>query len=156
MRTLGNLLWLLFGGLEMGLAWWLAGLIMYVSIVGIPFGRACFEIGTFTFLPFGHEAVRRDVLTGEEDVGTSPLGTQPRDYFLPSVRALGNVLWFLLCGWWLALGHLATALVLFVTIIGIPFGMQHVKIAGLTLSPIGKTVVREEVAEAARRKNRGS
>jgi uncharacterized membrane protein YccF (DUF307 family) len=140
MRTLGNLLWILFGGLEMALAWWLAGLLMYISIIGIPFGRSCFEIGTFTFLPFGHEAVGRDVLTGEEDLGTSPFGT------------LGNVLWFVLCGWWLALGHLAMALLLFVTIIGIPFGIQHVKIAGLTLSPIGKTVVREEVAEAARKR----
>ena len=139
MRTLGNILWFLFGGLEMGLAWWLAGLLMYISIVGIPFGRACFEIGTFTFFPFGREAVRRDELTGEEDLGTSPLGT------------LGNVLWFLLCGWWLALGHLVVAAALFVTIIGIPFGLQHVKIAALTLSPIGKTVVREEVAEAASR-----
>lgn len=112
---------------------------MYISIVGIPFGRSCFEIGTFTFLPFGREAVRRDVLTGEEDLGTSPLGT------------LGNGLWFVLCGWWLALGHLATALLLVVTIIGIPFGIQHVKIAGLSLTPIGRTVVREDVAEAARR-----
>jgi len=142
MRTLGNLLWLLLGGVYMGLGWWLAGLLMYISIVGIPFGRSCFEIGTFTFLPFGREAVRRDVLTGQGDIGTSPLGT------------LGNVLWFVLCGWWLALGHLATALLLFVTIIGIPFGIQHVKLAGLTLSPIGRTVVREEVAEAARRERR--
>ena len=142
MRTLGNLLWLLLGGVYMGLGWWLAGLLMYISIVGIPFGRSCFEIGTFTFLPFGREAVWRDVLTGQGDIGTSPLGT------------LGNVLWFVLCGWWLALGHLTTALLLFVTIIGIPFGIQHVKLAGLTLSPIGRTVVREEVAEAARRERR--
>jgi uncharacterized membrane protein YccF (DUF307 family) len=78
-------------------------------------------------------------LTGTDDVGTSALGT------------LRNVLWFVVCGWWLALGHLLTAAALFVTIIGIPFGIQHVKIAALTLSPIGKTVVREEVAEAARR-----
>ena len=84
MRTLGNILWFLIGGLEMGLAWWLAGLVMYVSIVGIPFGRSCFEIGTFTFFPFGREAVRRDLVTGESDVGTSPLGTA------------GNVLWFAL------------------------------------------------------------
>lgn len=140
MRTLGNLLWLLLGGVYMGLGWWLAGLLMYISIVGIPFGRACFEIGTFTFLPFGREAVRRDDLTGEGDVGTSPVGT------------VGNVLWFVLCGWWLALGHLVTAAALIVTIIGIPFGIQHVKIAALTLSPIGKTVVRTEVAQAARRR----
>lgn len=140
MRTIGNLLWLLLGGVYMGLAWWVAGVLMYVSIIGIPFGRACFEIGTFTFFPFGHEAVRRDELTGREDVGTGPLGT------------FGNVLWFVLCGWWLALGHLATALLLSLTIIGIPFGIQHVKIAAITLAPIGRTVVRSEVAEAARRR----
>ncbi len=138
MRTLGNLLWFLLGGVYMGLGWWLAGVLMYLSIVGIPFGRACFEIGTFTFFPFGYEAVSRDELTGQKDVGTGPLGT------------LGNVLWFVLCGWWLALGHLVTAIGLFLTIIGIPFGLQHVKIAGLTLSPIGKKVVRSDVAEAAR------
>lgn len=140
MRTIGNLLWLLLGGVYMGLAWWVAGVLMYVSIIGIPFGRACFEIGTFTFFPFGHEAVRRDQLTGREDVGTGPLGT------------VGNVLWFVLCGWWLALGHLATALLLCLTIVGIPFGIQHVKIAAITLAPIGRTVVRSEVAEAARRR----
>lgn len=138
MRTLGNLLWFLLGGVYMGLGWWLAGVLMYLSIIGIPFGRACFEIGTFTFFPFGYEAVSRDELTGKEDVGTGPFGT------------LGNVLWFVLCGWWLALGHLVTAIGLFLTVIGIPFGLQHVKIAGLTLSPIGKTVVHSDVVEAAR------
>ncbi len=138
MRTLGNILWFVLGGVYMGLGWWLAGVLMYVSIIGIPFGRSCFEIGLFTFFPFGYEAVRRDELTGTEDIGTGALGV------------VGNVIWFVLCGWWLALGHLATALLLFVTVIGIPFGIQHVKIAALTLSPIGKTVVRAEVAEAAR------
>ena len=76
MRTLGNILWFLIGGLEMGLAWWLAGLVMYVSIVGIPFGRSCFEIGTFTFFPFGREAVRRDLVTGERCVVEDGEGTE--------------------------------------------------------------------------------
>jgi len=139
MRTLGNLLWFVCGGVYMGLGWWLAGVLTYVSIIGIPFGRACFEIGTFTFFPFGYEAVSRELITGTEDVGTGPLGT------------LGNVLWFVFFGWWLALGHLVTAVGLFVIIIGIPFAIQHVKIAKLSLSPIGKTVVRSDVAEVARR-----
>jgi uncharacterized membrane protein YccF (DUF307 family) len=139
MRTLGNLLWFLLGGIYMGLGWWIAGLLMYVSIIGIPFGRACFEIGTFTFFPFGYEAVERERIQDTEDLGTGSLGM------------LGNVVWFVLCGWWLALGHLGTAIGLFVTIIGIPFGIQHVKIAKLSLSPIGKTIVRSDVAEAARR-----
>lgn len=125
----------------MGLGWWLAGLIMYVSIVGIPWGRACFVIGKFSFFPFGQEAVNREVLFGKEDLGTGALG------------ALGNVIWFLLCGWWLALGHVGSALLNFITIIGIPFGIQHLKLAGISLSPVGKTVVDKEVAEAARRKH---
>jgi len=112
---------------------------MYVSIIGIPFGRSCFEVGTFTFFPFGYEAVERELISDSGDLGTGSLGL------------LGNVLWFVLCGWWLALGHLGTALLLFVTIIGIPFGIQHVKIAKLSLAPIGKTIVRSDVAEAARR-----
>lgn len=139
MRTLGNLLWFLLGGIYMGLGWWLAGLLAYISIVGIPFGRSCFEIGTFTFFPFGYEALERELISGTDDLGTGALGL------------LGNVIWFVFCGWWLALGHLATAIPLFVSIIGIPFGIQHVKIAGLTLSPIGKTIVRSDVAAAARR-----
>ncbi len=114
---------------------------MYVSVVGIPWGRACFVIGTFSFFPFGKEAISREVLSGKEDLGTGALGV------------LGNVIWFVLCGWWLALGHVGSALLNFITIIGIPFGLQHLKLAGISLSPVGKTVVDKEVAEAARRKH---
>lgn len=114
----------------MGLAWWIVGLIAYLSIVGIPWGRACFVIGEFTFLPFGREAVSRRDVTGRDDMGTGALGT------------LGNVIWFLLAGWWLAIGHVLSAVACVVTIIGIPFGVQHLKLAGIALAPIGKTVVR--------------
>lgn len=138
MRTLLNFLWLVMGGLLGALAWWFFGLLAFISIVGIPWGRACFVIGQFTLLPFGREAVARDLLTGRSDVGTSPLGF------------VGNVLWFLLAGVWLALGHLGAAVACFVTIIGIPFGIQHLKLAGLALAPIGKTIVMKDVAAAAR------
>ena len=129
MTLIGNILWLICGGFVMGVGWWLAGLIAILAIVGIPWARACFVIGQFTFFPFGNDAVARDVLTGREDLGTGCLG------------ALGNVLWFVLLGIWLAIGHIVCALFLFMTIIGIPFGLQHLKLAALTLAPIGKTIV---------------
>ncbi|MDP1520377.1 YccF domain-containing protein [Porticoccus litoralis] len=130
LRFLGNLLWLIFGGLLMGLAWWLIGLVAFITIVGIPWGRSCFVIGQFTFLPFGREAVSRSVITGKEDLGTGALGL------------LGNIIWFILAGFWLAVGHITLALALFITIIGIPFALQHLKLALLTLAPVGKVVVK--------------
>jgi uncharacterized membrane protein YccF (DUF307 family) len=138
MRTLGNLLWLIMGGLLSALAWWFFGLLAFVTIVGIPWGRACFVIGQFTLLPFGREAIARDTLTGRSDLGTSPLGW------------VGNVLWFVFAGLWLALGHVTAAVACFVTLIGIPFGIQHLKLALLALAPIGKTIVMKDVAAAAR------
>lgn len=134
MRLLGNVLWLIFGGLEAALGWALAGVLMFISVVGIPFGKACFTIAGFTLMPFGKKAVDRSKLTGRHDVGTGPLGV------------VGNVLWFLLCGWWLALLHLAFALVLAVTIIGLPGAYQYLKLARVSLFPIGKAVVDHETA----------
>ena len=139
MRTIGNLLWFILGGVWMGIAWWIAGALAYVSIVGIPWGKACFVIGKFTFVPFGKEAISRKELKQKDDIGTGILGT------------IGNVIWFILAGIWLAIGHVSSALLNFITIIGIPFGIQHLKLAGIALAPIGKTVVLKEVAAAARR-----
>ncbi len=141
MRAIGNFLWFVLGGVLMGLAWWLFGLLAILTVVGIPWAKACFVIGQLTFLPFGREAISREELRGIDDVGTGPLGL------------LGNVVWFLLAGVWLAIGHVMCALACFLTIIGIPFGLQHLKLAGLALAPIGKTVVTKEVAAAARRAN---
>lgn len=129
MRTLGNVIWFIFGGLEMGLAWWIAGVLCFITIIGIPFGKACFVIGKFSFFPFGHKAVDREEYSGQKDIGTGPLG------------AIGNIIWFLLLGLWLFLGHAIIALAFFITIIGIPFGIQHWKLAKISLFPIGKTVV---------------
>lgn len=140
LRLIGNVLWLLLGGFWMGLAWWLVGLIAFVSIVGIPWGRACFVIGGFTFWPFGRDAVSRKELTGREDFGTGPFGI------------VGNIMWLVFFGWWLALGHVISAALDFITIVGIPFGVQHLKLAGLSLFPIGLKVVGIEEAEAARRR----
>lgn len=142
LRLIGNLLWLLLGGFWMGLAWWCVGLIAFVSIVGIPWGRACFVIGQFTFWPFGREAVNRRELTGREDFGTGPYGV------------VGNVVWLVLFGWWLALGHVISAVLDFFTIVGIPFGFQHLKLAVVSLFPIGLQVV--TVAEAAAARSRSA
>ncbi|EGA71117.1 hypothetical protein VISI1226_06333 [Vibrio sinaloensis DSM 21326] len=138
LKTLGNIIWFLCGGIFMGLAWWLVGLICFISIIGIPWGRACFVIGNFSFFPFGQEVIGRDELTNEMDIGTSPLGV------------IGNVVWFLLAGIWLAIGHILSAVACFVTIIGIPFALQHLKLAYISLAPIGKTVVPKEQAAMAR------
>jgi uncharacterized membrane protein YccF (DUF307 family) len=124
-----NLLWIIFGGLWMAVAWAIAAVIMAISIIGIPWARAAFNIALYTLLPFGQKAVSRDEYSGREDAGTGPLGV------------LGNVVWLVLAGWWLALGHLVTALILAITIIGIPFAWAHVKLAGLALWPIGKIIV---------------
>ena len=138
MRAIGNSLWFILGGALMGLAWWLVGAVAFMSIVGIPWGKACFVIGQFSFFPFGKEAISRKELKQTDDIGTGALGT------------LGNVIWFVFAGIWLAIGHVLWALGCFVTIIGIPFGIQHLKLAGIALAPIGKTIVSNEVAAAAR------
>jgi len=140
-RTILNFLWFVLGGVLMGLAWWLAGIVACITIIGIPWGKACFVMGQFSFFPFGKEAISRRELHQADDIGTGALGT------------IGNVLWFIFAGVWLAIGHVACAIANFVTIIGIPFGIQHLKLAGIALAPIGKTIVSNAVAEAARQAN---
>jgi len=141
MRAIGNLIWFVFGGIIMGLAWCFFGVLAFISIIGIPWGRACFVMAGFSFFPFGKEAIARDELTLSEDIGTGGLGM------------LGNIIWFVFAGLWLAIGHVLSAIACFITIIGIPFAIQHLKLAGISLAPIGKTVVTKEVAAAAREAN---
>lgn len=129
LSVLLNLLWILFGGLWMALAWLLAGVIMAVTVVGLPWARAAFNIASYTLLPFGRMAVSREDVTGQEDLGTGALGT------------LGNLVWLLLAGWWLALGHIVTAAALALTLIGIPFAWAHLKLVPISLWPIGKMIV---------------
>ena len=129
MSLLLNVLWILCGGLYMAVAWIVAAFIMAITIIGLPWARAAFNIALYTLLPFGQKAVPRAQVTGAEDLGTGLLGT------------LGNVIWLVLAGWWLALGHLITAFLLMLTIIGIPFAWAHLKLAGIALWPIGKMIV---------------
>ena len=129
MNFILNILWFIFGGFLTGLGWIIAGLIMIVTIIGIPWARSAFAIASFSFWPFGRMAVDRRSLIGRTDIGTGALGV------------VGNVIWFVLAGWWLAIGHLVAAAGLAVTIIGIPFAFQHVKLALLAVAPIGQEIV---------------
>ena len=126
------------GGLWMAVGWIVAAIIMAVTIIGLPWARAAFNIAVYTLLPFGQTAVSRAEYLGVEDTGTGPLGT------------VGNIVWLLLAGWWLALGYLIIAILFAVTIIGIPFAWAHLKLAGIALWPIGKIIVPIEQANARR------
>lgn len=128
LRLILNILWFILGGFISALAWALAGLILAVSVIGLPYVPAVFRIAGFSAAPFGREVVERHDLGGR-DIGTGPLGCGL------------NVVWLLLAGWWLALHHLVIALAQAVTIIGIPFAWQHVKLAIISLAPIGREVV---------------
>jgi uncharacterized membrane protein YccF (DUF307 family) len=133
-----NLLWIVFGGLWMAVGWIVAAVIMAITIIGLPWARAAFNIAVYTLLPFGQTAVSRADYTGHEDLGTGPFGV------------LGNIIWFIFAGWWLALGHLFFTVGLALTIIGLPFAWAHLKLAGLALWPVGKMIVPIEEARRGR------
>jgi len=124
-----NALWIVCGGLYMAVGWFVAAILMAITIVGLPWTRSAFNIGVYTLLPFGQKAVSRFDYTGKDDLGTGLLGF------------LGNIIWLVLAGWWLALGHLVTAVLLAITLIGLPFAWAHLKLAGIALWPIGKIIV---------------
>lgn len=123
MSLLGNILWLIFGGLLAGLGYILGGLLLCVTIIGIPFGLQSIKLGVATFTPFGREVV-------ETENANSIL------------RILFNVLWIILFGWEIAILHLVHAGILAITIIGIPFAVQHVKLVPLSLLPFGRELRR--------------
>ncbi|MBN9603561.1 MAG: YccF domain-containing protein [Afipia felis] len=124
-----NILWIVLGGFWMAVGWMIAAVLMAITIIGIPWARAAMTIAGYTLFPFGQRAISREMVTGRSDVGTGPLGV------------IGNIIWFILAGWWLALGHLGTALLMAITIVGLPFAWAHLKLAGIALWPIGKTIV---------------
>jgi uncharacterized membrane protein YccF (DUF307 family) len=129
MRLLLNLIWLVFGGLVMALGYAVAALVMLILIITIPFGIAAGRMALFCVWPFGRTLVRRS------DAGVASV--------------IGNVIWFLLAGWWLALGHLVTGVLMCVTIIGIPLGLANFKLIPVSLVPLGREIV--DVDEARRR-----
>ena len=137
-----NLLWVVFGGLWTAAGWLIATVIMAITIIGLPWARAAFNIASYALLPFGRTAVSREAASGRGDLGTGLLGF------------LGNLIWLLLAGWWLALGHIATAIGLAVTIIGIPFAWAHLKLVPISLWPIGRMIVSSEELERLRNDRR--
>lgn len=137
LRLLLNIAWVIFGGVWMAAAWLVAGVVLAITVVGLPWARAAFNIALYTLLPFGRQVVPRDEYTGRGDLGTGPLGF------------LGNVIWFVLAGWWLAIGHLVVAAGLALTIIGLPFAWAHLKLAGIALWPVGKMVVPADLPRQA-------
>ncbi|MFJ8918244.1 Uncharacterized membrane protein YccF, DUF307 family [Streptomyces sp. LamerLS-316] len=130
MNTILNVIWLILCGLWMCLGYIAAGLLLCITIIGIPFGLAAFRIGVYALWPFGYTVVDR------HDAGGPSL--------------IGNVLWVILAGWWLALGHIFTGIALCVTIIGIPLGIANFKLIPVSLMPFGKEIVRTDQPFATR------
>ena len=128
-RLILNILWFILGGWISGLLWLLGGLLLAVTIVGLPYTGAAWRIAGFAFWPFGKEVVSREIISGQSDLGTGPVG-----FML-------NVIWFLLGGWYIALSHLLIAIAEAITIIGIPFAIKDLQLAFIALAPIGKVVV---------------
>jgi uncharacterized membrane protein YccF (DUF307 family) len=121
MRLVLNIIWFLLAGLWMALGYALAAVICFLLIITIPFGIASLRIAIFALWPFGKTVVKR------ADAGIA--------------SGIGNVLWFVLCGWWLALAHLITGVALCITIIGIPLGLANFKLIPISLMPLGREIV---------------
>jgi uncharacterized membrane protein YccF (DUF307 family) len=120
-RFLLNIFWLIFGGIFIALGYAIAGIICCILVVTIPFGIASFRMANYALWPFGRELVKRS------DAGVA--------------SAIGNVLWLIVAGWWLALGHILTVIAQFVTIIGIPLGLANFKLVPVSLFPLGHEIV---------------
>jgi uncharacterized membrane protein YccF (DUF307 family) len=120
-RVLLNIIWLIFAGVWMAIAYVIAGFVMCITIIGIPFGVQSFKLAGYALWPFGRSLV--------------PTGRRQ------ALSVIGNVLWFIFAGWWLALGHLITGVFLCITLIGIPLGIASFKMAGAALVPFGKEIV---------------
>ncbi|MBW3088957.1 YccF domain-containing protein [Bifidobacterium sp. 82T24] len=120
MRLIGNIIWLVLGGLFLAIGWALIGLVLCITVIGIPLGLQAFKMAQLTLTPFGKEIIYGGGL------GSTML----------------NIVWLLLAGLWMALGYVAAGLVNCITVIGIPFGLQSFKMAKLALMPFGATVMR--------------
>ncbi|MGI8309801.1 YccF domain-containing protein [Saccharopolyspora hattusasensis] len=121
MRLLLNIIWLVLCGFWMAVGYAFAGVLLAITIIGIPFAIASFRMANFALWPFGRR------LVDEPASGT--------------FAAIGNIIWLVLAGWWLALGHIFTGLALCVTIIGIPLGIANFKLVPVSLMPLGKRIV---------------
>ena len=121
MRLLLNIIWFVLAGVWMAIGYAFAALICFIMIITIPFGIAALRIAVFALWPFGKTVIKRP------DAGIA--------------SGIGNVIWFVLCGWWLALAHLITGTLLCLTIIGIPLGLANYKLIPVSLLPLGREIV---------------
>lgn len=121
MRTIGNIVWVLFGGLELALGYFASGVALCLTVIGIPFGLQIFKLGMLALWPFGKSVVKRETPSG-------------------CLNTLMNILWFFFGGLGLMLSHLLLGVLFFVTIVGIPFGKQHFKLAHIALTPFGRDI----------------
>ena len=128
MRLILNVIWFVLAGVWMAIAYAIAALICFILVITIPFGIASLRIAMFALWPFGKTIVKRP------DAGIA--------------SGIGNIMWFLLCGWWLAIGHLITGVLLCLTIIGIPLGLANFKLIPVSLLPMGREIVSIEQARA--------
>ncbi len=122
MRILGNILWLLLGGIITALEYFISSIILMITIIGIPFGIQTLKLGVLALWPFGKTTVQSDRSSG-------------------CLYIIFNIIWIFIGGIWIALSHLVFGLILYITIIGIPFGNQHFKLAGLALTPFGRDII---------------
>ena len=133
LKIIGNIIWFIFIGLPLGCAWWIAALFMCVFIVTIPWAKAAFIIGKLAFLPFGQTSISRYRITGKQVVGSGNLGF------------IGNIIWLIFAGIWLAIHNFLLGVLFCLTIFGIPFGIQFFKLAKLSLWPIGTCITSNNV-----------
>ncbi len=119
MRTIGNIIWFIFGGFLMSLAWFLLGVLLCITIIGVPFGLQCFKFASLNLAPFGKEI---------------------RVQF--SEHPIANLIWAILAGWEMALGYLCSGLICCITIVGIPFGLQAFKMMQLAFLPFGADIIK--------------
>ena len=122
MSIIGNIIWLLFGGILIALEYLVAGVLFCITIIGIPWGIKCFHLAVLALLPFGRKVVSRQQSSG-------------------CLNTLMNVIWIFIGGIWICLSHLFWGIIFYITIIGIPFGKQHFKLAGFALTPFGKEII---------------
>jgi uncharacterized membrane protein YccF (DUF307 family) len=134
-----NLLWLIPIGAILGLGWLASAILLAASVVGLPWAFAALTMSSLAVWPFGRDVIKQSDLTGNLGVANG------------SLSLVGNIIWFALAGLWLALGHAAAGVLSCATLIGIPFGVQHFKLAGTAIAPVGKIVVSKEVASEVRR-----
>jgi|TARA_R110000803_G_scaffold177640_1_gene239976 uncharacterized membrane protein YccF (DUF307 family) len=121
MKLLGNLIWLLFGGVFIALEYFLASILLCLTVVGIPFGIQTFKLALIALWPFGKEYSKNQDTSG-------------------ILSTIMNIIWFFIGGIWISLSHVIMGILFYITILGIPFGKQHMKLAGLALAPFGRSI----------------